>query len=137
MTPKQFDLVDVGYRKVLTMRERFSNAFFDQLFELDPDFRELFEGGFQDRTNWLITSLGILVANINSADGNSRPPAGNGARYTILDVRYFTVGAALLYALEDSLGASFSPAMEEAWAAGFYNYNVGMFPPFDEMSEAA
>jgi hemoglobin-like flavoprotein len=137
MTPKQFDLVATGYRTVLSKRERFSDAFFDQLFELDPEFRDLFEGGFQDRTNWLITSMGILVANINSAGCNGRLPAGNGARYTILDVRYFTVGAALLWALEDSLGGLFSPAMEEAWAAAFHNYSAGMFPTFDAMSEAA
>jgi hemoglobin-like flavoprotein len=119
------------------MRERFSNAFFDQLFELDPEFRDLFEGGIQDRTNWLVSSLGTLAANIKSAGNNGWLPTGNGAKSTLLEVRYFSVGAALLWALEDSLDGVFSPAMEEAWAVGFYNYNVGMFPPFDEMSEAA
>ena len=137
MTPQQFDLIEVGYRTVLIMPERFSDAFFDQLFELDPEFSDLFEGGFQDRTNWLIASLGTLVANIDSAGDNSPLPAGNGAKNTILDARYFTVGAALLWALEDSLGGLSSPAMEEAWAAAFYNYSAGMFPTFDAMSEAA
>ena len=86
--------------------------------------------GFQDRTNWLIASLGTLVANIDTA-------GGNGTNNSILDARYFTVGAGLLWALEDSLGGVFSPALEEAWAAAFYNYSAGMFPTFEAMSEAA
>jgi len=134
MTPKQMDLVEVGYHAVLNMREPFSTAFFEQLFELDPDFRDLFGDDIQGRTSWLSTALGNLVA---SAGGNSPLPAGDGATNTILEYRYFTVGAALLWALEESLGRLFSPAMEEAWAAAFYSHSVGMFPPFGEMRAAA
>ena len=38
---------------------------------------------------------------------------------------------------KDSLGRVFSPATEEAWAAAFCNYSVGMFPTFEAMNEAA
>jgi nitric oxide dioxygenase len=140
MTPKQIDLVEIGYHTAMNMREGISAAFFERLFELDPDFRDLFEDDLRDRASWLIAALGNLVGNIHSAGatgGNGPLPAGDGAENTILEYHFFTVGGALLWALEDSLGRLFSPAMEEAWAAAFYSHSTGMFPPLDEMREAA
>jgi len=137
MTPKQTYLVEIGYHAVLNMREEFSATFFGRLFEPDPDFGELYESDSHDRTSWLISSLATLMANITVDGGNGHQQPHSIAGSRILEYRFFTVGAALLWAMEDSMGGFYSPAMEEAWATAFLNHSDGMFPSFDEMSMAA
>lgn len=140
MTPKQAGLVKVGYLTILNMREEFSAAFFKRLFQQDPAFRALFEDDLQGRTSWLVASLGTLVENMGSADRAKRtgtmPAPGNPAS-RMLEYHYFSIGAALLQALEDCLGKLFTPAMEEAWAIAYYRHGTGMFPLYEEKRREA
>ena len=41
------------------------------------------------------------------------------ATYGVRPEHYFTVGAALLWTLEQGLGAAFTPAVREAWVAAY------------------
>jgi hemoglobin-like flavoprotein len=69
--------------------------------------------------------LGMMTLVVN---GLTRPgelmPAVQGlgrrhAGYGVEDQHYDTVGAALLWTLEQGLGESFTPAVREAWTAAY------------------
>lgn len=44
MTPRQIELVQASWRRVLPIAEDAAQLFYARLFELDPTLRELFHG---------------------------------------------------------------------------------------------
>ena len=70
----------------------------------------------------LMSMIGSAVAGLNNLDKLAPIVRNLGARhvaYGVNDDHYATVGAALLWTLEQGLGEDFTPEVHDAWAAAY------------------
>lgn len=119
MTPQQIDLVQTTFQKVVPIRETAGKLFYDRLFALDPALRPMFPADLTDQIGKLTTMIGVAVNGLRKLDSIVPAVQELGRRhvkYGVVDSHYDTVGAALLWTLEQGLGPAFTPEVKEAWA---------------------
>jgi hemoglobin-like flavoprotein len=118
MTSDQINLVQSSFRQVLPQAETAAKVFYKRLFELDGGLKALFPNEMLTQGNKLMQFLGLAVVSLNKLD-QLRPALRTlGARhvaYGVLEEDYDTVGSALLWTLERTLGDAFTPQLEKAW----------------------
>jgi hemoglobin-like flavoprotein len=122
MTPDQIALVQATYDKIAPIHVTAGALFYRRLFELDPDLRELFLVDIRAQSRKLMDMIALVVENLNQFDHIlpriqllGRAHIGYGARAE----HYDTVGAALVWAIRQSLEEQFTPADEQAWMAAY------------------
>jgi len=119
MTPKQKQLVQNSWEKVLPISEAAAALFYGRLFELDPSTRPLFKHtNMPEQRKKLMNMIGAAVNGLNAIDQLIPAVSNLGRRhmaYGVTDEHYTTVGKALLWTLEQGLGADFTPEVKEAW----------------------
>src|SRR5690606_29882956 len=94
--------------------------FYGKLFELDPALRPLFSPDLTEQKKKLMTTLGFAVGSLNRPDTllpAVRQLGKRHAGYGVKDEHFATVGAALLWTLEQGLGEAWTPEAAEAWTA--------------------
>jgi hemoglobin-like flavoprotein len=120
MTPEQVKLVQESFEKVKPISDAAAEMFYAKLFELDPELKPLFSSSdMKAQGNKLMTMIGIAVAGLSNLESIVSAVEDLGKRhvgYGVLDSHYDTVGAALLWTLEQGLGDDFTPEVKEAWA---------------------
>jgi len=118
MTPEQKQLVQDSFAKVVPIADKAAELFYARLFELDPALKSLFNGDMTVQGKKLMTTLGVAVSSLNNLDALI-PVLQNLGRghvaYGVEDSHYETVGAALLWSLEQGLGEAFTPDVKAAW----------------------
>jgi hemoglobin-like flavoprotein len=122
MSPTQIELVQQSFADVKTIAPVAAKLFYDRLFTLDPTLRPLFKGDMARQGELLMTMIGAAVRGLSNLEALAPVVRQMGARHAGYGVRaehYQTVGAALLWTLEQGLGAKFTPAVREAWAATY------------------
>jgi hemoglobin-like flavoprotein len=122
MTPRQVELVQESFTKVMPIAPAAAQMFYDKLFEIDPSLKLLFKGDMKEQGRMLMMMIAGAVR------GLSNPPAlipvlkGLGARhvgYGVRDHHYDTVGNALIWTLQTGLGQDFTDAVCEAWVEAY------------------
>ncbi len=119
MTPRQVELLRDSWRYVGPFADHAAQLFYARLFELSPEIRDLFK--FADmpaQGRKLLTALNLAV--INAHDMNSMAPALKAmgrrhASYGVKTSHYDVVGHALIWTLEQDLGAVFVGEVRMAW----------------------
>ena len=118
MTPEQIDLVQSSFKKVLPIKDTAGELFYDRLFTLDPALRPMFPADLKPQIQKLMAMIATAVGGLTKLDtivpavqDLSRRHVG----YGVKDAHYDTVGNALLWTLEQGLGADFTPKTKEAW----------------------
>jgi hemoglobin-like flavoprotein len=123
MTPEQITLVRESFKLVETIQEQAALLFYRRLFSLDPHVATLFAATDMDKQRKvLMQTLAVVVHGLDRLEQVGPAIQSLGRRHVAYGVRpedYQTVGAALLWTLEQGLGASFSVAARDAWAAAF------------------
>ena len=122
MTPHQIDLVQASWKQVLPVAETAAQMFYGRLFFLDPSLRPLFRGDLREQGQKVMAMLSFTVNGLARLDELVPTVKALGRRHAAYGVRpehYYTVGAALLWTLEQGLGAAFTPAVREAWVAAY------------------
>jgi len=122
MTPGQILLVRSGFAKVEALGDRAVALFYDRLFELDPSLRPLFRGDPATQRAKLLAALQTAVGALDRHDEllpAVRDLGRRHAQYGIEPEHYATVGAALIWTLEQGLGPDFTAAMKRAWVAAY------------------
>ena len=122
MTPKQIDLVQESFGKVLPIAEIAADMFYARLFELDPALRKLFKGDMKKQGGMLMSMIASAVRGLK--DPNALIPVLTAlgrrhAGYGVMDAHYTTVAEALLWTLEKGLGEQFDDETRKAWAAAY------------------
>lgn len=133
MTPQQIALVQSTWSKVLPIQDQAARLFYDKLFEMDPSLRPLFKGDMAEQGRKLMAMINTAVNGLNRLSEIVPAVQALGRRhvgYGVKEAHYETVGAALLWTLEQGLGSSFTPEVRQAWA-GAYGLLAGV------MKEAA
>lgn len=122
MTPHQIDLVQASWKQVLPVAETAAQMFYGRLFFLDPSLRMLFRGDLREQGQKVMAMISFTVNGLARLDQLVPTVKALGRRHAAYGVRpehYYTVGAALLWTLEQGLGAAFTPAVRDAWVAAY------------------
>jgi hemoglobin-like flavoprotein len=120
MTNEQKELVQSSFSQVIPIAEIAAKMFYDKLFEVDPQLRRLFKTDLQDQGRKLMHMMGIAIKGLDQL--NELVPALQflGSKHIAYGVQakdYDTVGTALIWTLEQGLGAAFTFEVKEAWIA--------------------
>ena len=118
MTPEQIRLVKSSFQKVLPISETAADLFYGRLFELDPSLRPLFKGDIKEQGRKLMDMLDILVQGLDKLQtitGAVQKLGKSHVGYGVQSKHYETVGAALLWTLEQGLGKDFTAETKQAW----------------------
>lgn len=122
MTPEQIRLVQASWQQVLPIARAAADLFYARLFELSPDVRPLFKRDIHIQGAMLMATLASVVDNLAHLD-RVLPTAAALARrhvdYGVRPAHYDSVGQALLWTLEQGLGARFTPPVREAWTLAY------------------
>ncbi len=123
MTPDQIQRVQDSFELVRPIRAEAAALFYDRLFALDPSARALFAGAdLRAQGEKLMGTLGFVAAALRRPGavlGAVADLARRHAGYGVRERHYESVGEALLWTLEQGLGAAFTPELREAWAAAY------------------
>jgi hemoglobin-like flavoprotein len=122
MTPHQIQLVRQSWAQVLPIQAAAADLFYARLFELAPEVRPFFKRDIHAQGAMLMAALNAVVQSLDRMD-EVLPGAEQLARrhvhYGVMPQHYDSVGTALLWTLEQGLGADFKPALREAWSVAY------------------
>jgi hemoglobin-like flavoprotein len=120
MTSRQIDLVQETFLPVQAIAADAARLFYGRLFAIDPALRPMFRGDLDEQGKKLMQVLAVGVGALRKPEAILPVLEDLGRRhsaYGVTDEHYTTVGAALLWTLEQGLGAAFTEEVKEAWAA--------------------
>ena len=122
MTATHVALVQASFEQVRPILEPAAVMFYERLFELDPSLRGLFRSSREAQAQKLAQALTVVVKGLEhpaqlrgAIEALGRRHAGYGVR----DGHYTTVGEALIWTLEQGLGAAFTPEVRAAWVDAY------------------
>jgi hemoglobin-like flavoprotein len=122
MTPKQVELVQQSFAKVVPISEQAAVLFYGRLFEIAPQVRTMFPADMTEQRRKLmvmlaavVNGLGDLPSILPAASALAKRHTGYGATAE----HYPVVGAALLWTLEKGLGDGWTPEVAEAWTTAY------------------
>jgi hemoglobin-like flavoprotein len=122
MTPAQVLAVKQTFAMVRPIADQAGMLFYDRLFVLDPGLRPLFKGDMAEQSRKLMQMIATAVAGLDKLESIVPTVEALGARHRVYGVKpadYDTVAAALLWTLEQGLGAEFTQTVREAWVAAY------------------
>ncbi|MDO8840339.1 MAG: methyl-accepting chemotaxis protein [Parvibaculum sp.] len=122
MTPEIRQRVQDSFAAVAPIAEQAAELFYGRLFETAPELRPLFKGDMKEQGRKLMKMLAMAVSGLNDIDRLVPAVEALGRRhvgYGVKPADYQTVGAALLWTLEQGLGARFTPDVRAAWEAAY------------------
>lgn len=118
MTPEQVALIKSSFAKVEPIADTAAAIFYGRLFTLDPELKPLFKGDMVEQGRKLMRMIGTAVRGLDDLPAIVPAVQDLGrrhVRYGVKDEHYDTVGAALIWTLEQGLGEAFTPATKTAW----------------------
>lgn len=116
-------LVQRSWEQVLPIADEAAQLFYSRLFQLDPSLRPMFaHSDMKEQRKKLMQMITVAVRGLERLNELVPAVQALGRRhggYGVTDAHYDTVGAALLWTLEQGLGDAFTPATREAWTATY------------------
>ncbi len=122
MNPQHITLVQASFARVAPIADAAADLFYARLFELDPALRGMFPADLTEQKRKLMTTLTVVVNGLTRLEALVPAVQALGRRhahYGVKSEHYQTVAAALLWTLEQGLGAAFTPETKEAWIAAY------------------
>jgi hemoglobin-like flavoprotein len=123
MTPDQKDTLRNTWQTVTPIADEAAKLFYDRLFEIDPATQPLFaRTAMPEQRARLMAAIGLVIDRLDelelivpAIEALGRRHAG----YGVTDAHYFSVGAALLWTLEQGLGEAWTPEAADAWSEAY------------------
>ena len=122
MTPTQKQIVKDTWSQVLPIQETAASLFYGRLFDQYPEVKPMFNGDMQKQGEKLMKMLDQAVGSLDNLDALVLPlkQAGKAHKgYGVKAEDYDKVGASLLWTLQQGLGDSYTPAVEDAWSSTY------------------
>ncbi|MGV6818484.1 MAG: globin family protein [Thiotrichales bacterium] len=122
MTPEQKQLVKDSWEKVVPISETAADLFYNRLFEIAPETQSYFKGDMKEQGAKLMTMINVAVNGLDNIEALVEPLKDLGKRhvdYGVTQKDYDSVGAALLWTLEQGLGDAFTDDVKEAWTVTY------------------
>jgi len=119
-TPTQIKLVEQSFARLAPIADIAANIFYARLFQIAPDlpetlFRQVDMAGQRKK---LMQVLALAVKSLRQPEALLpvlRDLGRRHVRYGVRDEHYDTVGRALLWTVERTVGGAFTPEVREAW----------------------
>ena len=119
MTPEQTRLIKETWALVVPIADTAAVLFYSRLFEIDPTARALFQAtNMPEQRKKLVQMLTVALQGLDNFDSLVPVIENLGRRhvgYGVTAAHYESVGAALIWTLEQGLGAAWTPAAAAAW----------------------
>lgn len=113
------DIVQDSWEQVQPIADTAAQLFYGRLFELDPSLQPMFaKSDMIEQRKKLMQMITVAVRGLRRLDELVPAVEALGRRhvgYGVTDAHYATVGAALIWTLEQKLGAAFTPELRAAW----------------------
>jgi len=122
MTPQEVALVQKSFAEVVPIADEAAALFYGRLFDTAPELRPLFRGDMRVQGAKLMAAMKTVVDGLGAVDTivpTAQALARRHVGYGVKPEHYAIVGAALLWTLEQGLGAAFTPEVSAAWAAAY------------------
>lgn len=135
ITYEQRRLLKDTLLRAIFIDRQFTERFYERLFELDPSLQALFQTPIRQQAGKLLNMLVFAVSHLEHWDETAHTLRDLGHRhiqYHVPVMAYETVGAALLDTLRQTLGASFTPAVQDAWVAAYTRMATQMQTAYPE-----
>jgi hemoglobin-like flavoprotein len=120
LTPTQITLVEQSFERLVPIADIVAKLFYARLFEIAPELRGTLFGqvDMAAQRKKLIVVLALSVKWLRHPDTLLSVLSDLGrrhVRYGVLDEHYDTMGQALLWTVERTVGGTFTPEVREAW----------------------
>jgi hemoglobin-like flavoprotein len=122
MTSDDILLVQTSWRRVMPIKDAAAELFYHRLFGLDPTLRELFNSDMEQQGTRLMQMITAAVRGLDRLDALLPVVRDLGMRhvaYGVRDEHYGTVGAALIWTLQQALQEDFTPDVKSAWIKAY------------------
>lgn len=122
MSPVEIALVKESFRRVAPIAEQAAALFYARLFELDPSLRPIFQGNMTEQGQKLMALIAAAVGALDRfeiVEPVIRQLGVRHAAYGVTEEHYSTVGTALIWTLEKTLGPQFTPETRAAWESTY------------------
>jgi len=122
VTPQQIELIQRSFAKVAPIADKAAALFYARLFEIAPEVKPMFKSDMKDQGRMLMSVLATVVAGLNSLESILPTVESLAIRhrdYGVVPEQYDTVGAALLWTLEQGVGDYFTPEVRAAWEEAY------------------
>jgi len=122
LSAHQIRLIQESWQRVVPIKDQAAELFYARLFELDPSVKKLFKGKLDYQGDKLMTTLNVVVNSLDNLGEIEAMLQAMGKRHIIYSVEaahFETVGAALLWVLEQGLGDYFTEEVKEAWVIAY------------------
>jgi hemoglobin-like flavoprotein len=122
MNAQQIALVQKTFERIEPIAQETGDLFYNRLFEIDPGVKPLFKGDIKKQALMLMTVIGLAVRGLDRPESIADSVKALGQRHHGYGVRvpdYNTFGAALIWALQQSMGDAFTPDVRDAWVEAY------------------
>lgn len=121
LTEQQIEIIQSTFAQVQDA-DLLASRFYNKLFEIDPSTKPMFRHDMAEQRKKLIQTLAVVVNNVDNFGSLVPAIESLGKRHVDYGVKvshWDSVGAALLWALEDAFGEAFTAEVKEAWATAY------------------
>ena len=130
LTVDEKRLIVSSFRLIVPISETVGDLFYRHLFEARPEYRKLFSEDMTKQKRKLMAMIAFITKSLDWAEeqwrNDVRPEEDlflvvlalgrrHHSLYKIPDEAYYPVQTALLWALEQGLGQTFTPELRQAW----------------------
>lgn len=118
MQDNAVELVQSTFAKVAPIADQAAAMFYARLFEIAPEVRPLFKADLTEQGAKLMQMIGTAVASLTNLDALvpvAQDLAKRHVDYGVTKEHYAVVGEALIWTLEQGLGAAFTADVKQAW----------------------
>ena len=123
MSPEQKNLVKTTWAMVVPIADTAAGLFYDRLFVIDASTRSMFSAtNMAEQRKKLMQALAFVIGGLDRTEQlvpTIQSLGRNHVRYGVTDKHYDSVGAALLWTLEQGLKDAWTPAVKDAWVAAY------------------
>jgi hemoglobin-like flavoprotein len=123
MSPEQKNLVKTTWTMVVPIADTAAGLFYDRLFAIDLSTRPMFTAtNMAEQRKKLMQALAFVISGLDRTEQllpTIQSLGRNHVRYGVTDKHYDSVGAALLWTLEQGLKDAWTPAVKDAWIAAY------------------
>lgn len=122
MSPEQVQTVQDTWKAVVPIADKAADLFYDKLFLMDPGLRPLFPEDLTEQKKKLMSMIGRVVTALRDPSGVVPAIQDLGRKHVGYGVKkedYTTVGGALLWTLEQGLGAAWNAEVKDSWVAAY------------------
>ncbi len=122
MNPAEIAAVKSSFAKVVPIAPTAAELFYGRLFEIAPEVRPMFKGDMREQGRKLMAALGLVVSSLDRLETilpAVKALAVKHVPYGVQPAHYATVGAALIWTLEQGLGEAFTEEVRAGWLAAY------------------